>query len=186
MALHVVQGEREMVDQCRSLARFALDGIPPMVAGAARVRVTFAVDADGLLTVSAREASTGVESRIEVKPSYGLTEEEMAAMLRASIDNAAEDMERRLLTEARVEARRAVNAVQSALAVDADLLDDSERAAIDATIEAVERAMSGADRAAIQGAAEELEHRTKTFAERRMDRGIRHALSGRAVSDLGV
>jgi molecular chaperone HscA len=186
MALHVVQGEREMVDQCRSLARFALDGIPPMVAGAARIRVTFAVDADGLLTVSAREASTGVESRIEVKPSYGLTEEEMAAMLRASIDNAADDMERRLLTEARVEARRAVNAVQSALAVDADLLSEAERAAIDATIEAVERAMSGSDRAAIQGSAEELEHRTKNFAERRMDRGIRHALSGRAVSDLGV
>ncbi|MCM0020233.1 MAG: Fe-S protein assembly chaperone HscA [Tagaea sp.] len=186
MALHVVQGEREMVDQCRSLARFALDGIPPMVAGAARIRVTFAVDADGLLTVSAKESSTGIESRIEVKPSYGLTEEEMAQMLRASIDNAAEDMERRLLTEARVEARRAVNAVQSALAADADLLSDAERATIDATIDAVERAMSGADRAAIQGAAEELEHRTKTFAERRMDRGIRHALSGRAVSDLGV
>lgn len=186
MAIHVVQGEREMVDQCRSLARFVLDGIPPMVAGAARIRVTFSVDADGLLTVSAKESSTGLESRIEVKPSYGLTEDEMAAMLRASIDNAAEDMERRLLTEARVEARRAVNAVQSALAVDADLLDEAERAAIDATIEAVERAMSGTDRASIQGAAEELEHRTKIFAERRMDRGIRHALSGRAVTDLGV
>lgn len=186
MAIHVVQGEREMVDQCRSLARFVLDGIPPMVAGAARIRVTFSVDADGLLTVSAKESTTGVESRIEVKPSYGLTEEEMAAMLRASIDNAADDMERRLLTEARVEARRAVNAVQSALAVDADLLNEAERAAIDATIETVERAMSGTDRAAIQGAAEELEHRTKIFAERRMDRGIRHALSGRAVTDLGV
>ncbi len=185
MALHVVQGEREMVDQCRSLARFELDGIPPMVAGAARIRVTFAVDADGLLTVSAKEATTGVESRIEVKPSYGLTEDEMAAMLRASIDNAQDDMERRLLTEARVEARRAINAVQSALGVDSDLLSADERKRIDETIEMVERAMSATDRAAIQGAAEELEHRTKIFAERRMDRGIRKALAGRAVADIG-
>ena len=185
MALHVVQGEREMVDQCRSLARFTLDGIPPMVAGAARIRVTFAVDADGLLTVAAKEATTGVESRIEVKPSYGLTEDEMAAMLRASIDNAQDDMERRLLTEARVEARRAVNAVQAALAADADLLSAEEQARINETIDVVERAMSSTDRAAIQGAAEELEHRTKIFAERRMDRGIRKALAGRAVADIG-
>jgi molecular chaperone HscA len=185
MALHVVQGERELVDHCRSLARFELDGIPPMVAGAARIRVTFSVDADGLLTVAAKEATTGVESRIEVKPSYGLTEDEMATMLRASIDNAQDDMERRLLTEARVEARRAINAVQSALAADADLLSAEERARIDATIELVERAMSAPDRAAIQGAAEELEHRTKIFAERRMDRGIRKALAGRAVADIG-
>lgn len=185
MALHVVQGEREMVDQCRSLARFTLDGIPPMVAGAARIRVTFSVDADGLLTVAAKEATTGIESRIEVKPSYGLTEDEMAAMLRASIDNAQDDMERRLLTEARVEARRAVNAVQSALGVDADLLSAEEKARIDETIEVVERAISSTDRAAIQGAAEELEHRTKIFAERRMDRGIRKALAGRAVADIG-
>jgi molecular chaperone HscA len=185
MALHVVQGEREMVDQCRSLARFTLDGIPPMVAGAARIRVTFSVDADGLLTVAAKEATTGVESRIEVKPSYGLTEDEMAAMLRASIDNAQDDMERRLLTEARVEARRAVNAVQAALAADADLLSAEEQARINETIDVVERAMSSTDRAAIQGAAEELEHRTKIFAERRMDRGIRKALAGRAVADIG-
>ncbi len=185
MALHVVQGEREMVDQCRSLARFELDGIPPMVAGAARIRVTFSVDADGLLTVAAKEATTGIESRIEVKPSYGLTEDEMAAMLRASIDNAQDDMERRLLTEARVEARRGVNAVQAALAVDADLLSAEEQARINETIEIVERAMFGTDRAAIQGAAEELEHRTKIFAERRMDRGIRKALAGRAVADIG-
>jgi len=185
MALHVVQGEREMVDQCRSLARFTLDGIPPMVAGAARIRVTFSVDADGLLTVAAKEATTGVESRIEVKPSYGLTEDEMAAMLRASIDNAQDDMERRLLTESRVEARRAVNAVQAALAADADLLSAEEQARINETIDVVERAMSSTYRAAIQGAAEELEHRTKIFAERRMDRGIRKALAGRAVADIG-
>ncbi len=110
MAMHVVQGEREMVDQCRSLARFELRGIPPMTAGAARIRVSFAVDADGLLTVSAREKTTGIEARVEVKPSYGLTEDEMAQMLRDSIDNAREDMEQRLLTEARVEARRGISA----------------------------------------------------------------------------
>ncbi len=185
MAIHVVQGEREMVDQCRSLARFELDGIPPMVAGAARIRVSFSVDADGLLSVSARESTTGREARVEVKPSYGLTEDEMADMLRASIDNAEADMDRRLLTEARVEARRAINALQAALAVDADLLDASERAAIDASVETVERAMSGSDRHAIQGAAEELEHKTKIFAERRMDRGIRKALAGRNVAEIG-
>jgi len=185
MAFHVVQGEREMVDQCRSLARFELDGIPPMVAGAARIRVSFSVDADGLLSVSARESTTGREARVEVKPSYGLTEDEMAAMLRASIDNAADDMDRRLLTEARVEARRAINALQAALGVDADLLDAGERATIDATVDAVERAMSGSDRHAIQGAAEELEHKTKVFAERRMDRGIRKALAGRNVAEIG-
>lgn len=185
MAIHVVQGEREMVDQCRSLARFVLDGIPPMVAGAARIRVTFSVDADGLLSVAAREGTTGREARVEVKPSYGLSEDEMAAMLRASIENAADDMERRLLTEARVEARRAINALEAALAVDADLLSTEERATIDATVEAVERAMAGGDRHAIQGAAEELEHRTKVFAERRMDRGIRKALAGRNVAEIG-
>jgi molecular chaperone HscA len=185
MAIHVVQGEREMVDQCRSLARFTLDGIPPMVAGAARVRVSFSVDADGLLSVSAREATTGREARVEVKPAYGLTEDEMAAMLRASIDNAADDMERRLLVEARVEARRAINALQSALEADSDLLDAAERAAIDGLVETVERTMSGKDRHAIQGAAEELEHGTRAFAERRMDRGIRKALAGRNVADIG-
>ena len=184
MAIHVVQGEREMVDQCRSLARFELHGIPPMVAGAARIRVTFAVDADGLLTVSAAEKTKGVEARVEVKPSYGLTEDEMASMLRDSIDNAREDMEHRLLVEARVDARRAVNAVQSALAADGDLLDGAERADIDAAIAAVEKTMSGADRDAIGAAAEELEKITRPFAERRMDRGIRAALAGRHVDQL--
>jgi molecular chaperone HscA len=184
MAIHVVQGEREMVDQCRSLARFELHGIPPMVAGAARIRVTFAVDADGLLTVGAAERTKGVEAQVEVKPSYGLTEDEMASMLRDSIDHARDDMERRLLVEARVEARRAVNAVQSALAADGDLLDGDERAAVDGAITAVEKAISGSDRDAIGGAAEELEKITRPFAERRMDRGIRAALAGRHVDQL--
>jgi molecular chaperone HscA len=185
MAFHVVQGEREMADANRSLARFELAGIPAMVAGAARVRVSFAVDADGLLSVSAREATTGVEARVEVKPSYGLTEDEMAAMLRASIDNAEDDMERRLLVEARVEARRALNALEAALAADADLLDAAERAAIDAEMALVERAIAGSERAAVQGTSEALEQRTKSFAERRMDRGIRKALAGRNVADIG-
>lgn len=185
MAIHVVQGEREMVDQCRSLARFELRGIPPMVAGAARIRVTFAVDADGLLTVSAMEKTTGVESRIEVKPSYGLSEDEMASMLRDSLEHARDDMERRLLVEARVDARRAVNAVQSALAADGDLLDGGERAAIDAGVTAVENAISGADRDAIGAAVEALDKVTRPFAERRMDRGIRAALAGRHVDQIG-
>ncbi|MBM3536255.1 MAG: Fe-S protein assembly chaperone HscA [Alphaproteobacteria bacterium] len=184
MAIHVVQGEREMVDQNRSLARFELRGIPPMVAGAARIRVSFAVDADGLLTVSAQEKTTGIEARVETKPSYGLSEDEMAGMLRASIENAQEDMTRRLLTEARVEARRAVNAVTSALAVDGDLLDAAERVAIDTAVEGVERAISGSDRDAISAAVEGLEQGTRSFAEKRMDRGIRAALAGRHVDQL--
>jgi len=185
MVFHVVQGEREMADQNRSLARFELAGIPAMVAGAARIRVSFAVDADGLLAVAAREATTGVEARVEVKPSYGLTEDEMAAMLRASLDNAEDDMQRRLLVEARVDARRQLNALQSALAVDADLLAESERAAIDAEIALVERAVAASDRDAIQGASEALERATKPFAEKRMDRGIRKALAGRNVAQIG-
>jgi molecular chaperone HscA len=184
MAIHVVQGEREMVDQCRSLARFELRGIPPMVAGAARIRVSFAVDADGLLTVSAAEKTTGVESRIEVKPSYGLSEDEMASMLRDSIENAREDMDRRMLAESRVEARRAVNAVRSALAADSDLLTAPERGEIEAVIGAVEKTISGSDRTAIGAAAEELEKATRPFAERRMDRGIRAALAGRHVDQV--
>jgi molecular chaperone HscA len=173
-----------MVDQCRSLARFELHGIPPMVAGAARIRVSFAVDADGLLTVSAQEKTKGVEARIEVKPSYGLSEDEMATMLRDSIEHARDDMERRLLAEARVEARRAVNAVHSALAADGELLDKSERAAILTETEAVERAISGSNRDAITAAAQALETATQAFAERRMDRGIRTALAGRHVDQL--
>jgi molecular chaperone HscA len=186
MMIHVVQGEREMVDQCRSLARFELHGIPPMTAGAARIRVTFAVDADGLLTVSAKEKTTGTESRIEVKPSYGLSDDEMAVMLRDSIENAREDMERRLLTEAKVDARRGIGAVRSALQADSDLLDQAERAEIEKAIAAVEATLSGSDRDAVNAAAESLEHATLAFAERRMDRGIREALTGQRVDQLDV
>jgi molecular chaperone HscA len=181
-----VQGEREMVDQCRSLARFELHGIPPMTAGAARIRVSFAVDADGLLTVSAKEKTTGTESRIEVKPSYGLSDDEMAAMLRDSIENARDDMERRLLTEAKVDARRAIGAVRSALNVDSDLLNQAERADVEKAIAAVETTLSGSDRDAVNAAADALEEATRPFAERRMDRGIREALAGQRVDQLDL
>jgi molecular chaperone HscA len=184
MSIHVVQGEREMVDDCRSLARFELGGIPPMVAGAARIRVTFAVDADGLLTVSAEERTTGVAQRIEVKPSYGLSHDDMADMLYDSLDNAEEDVARRLIAEARVEARRGLLALDAALEKDGALLTAEERGEIDAARTRLLAAIEGEDRDAITAAAEALETLSKPFAERRMDRGIREALSGMSVSDL--
>lgn len=184
MMVHVVQGEREMVDQCRSLGRFVLSGIPPMTAGAARITVTYAVDADGLLTVSAREETTGTEQKIEVKPSYGLSEEEMAGMLRASMENAREDMEWRLLTEARVEAERALGALDAALKVDGDLLDDAERNELVAAGEQVRGAVGGDSRDAINEAVERLDQASLPFAQKRMDRGIGNALKGVAMDDL--
>ena len=184
MAIQVVQGEREMVADCRSLARFELSGIPPMVAGAARIRVTFAVDADGLLTVSAEERTTGVAQRIEVKPSYGLSHEDMADMLYDSLDNAEADMTLRLLTESRVEARRGLLALEAALAKDGALLTAEERAEIDTARGRLEAAIAGDNRDEITAAAEALEALSKPFAERRMDRGIREALSGLSVSEL--
>jgi len=184
MAIHVVQGEREMVADCRSLARFELSGIPPMTAGAARIRVSFAVDADGLLTVSAEEKTTGVEQRVEVKPSYGLSHEDMADMLYDSMDNAEADMNMRLLTEARVEARRSLLALDAALAKDGGLLSGEERADIDAARTRLEAAMAGESRDEINAAAEALEALSKPFAERRMDRGIRQALSGMSMGEL--
>ena len=184
MAIHVVQGEREMVEDCRSLARFELGGIPPMVAGAARIRVTFAVDADGLLTVSAEERTTGIAQRIEVKPSYGLSHDDMADMLYDSLDNAEEDVARRLIAEARVEARRGLLALDAALEKDGALLTLEERGEIDAARTRLLAAIGAEDRDAITAAAEALETLSKPFAERRMDRGIREALSGMSVNDL--
>jgi molecular chaperone HscA len=184
MAIHVVQGEREMVADCRSLARFELSGIPPMTAGAARIRVSFAVDADGLLAVSAEERTTGVAQRIEVKPSYGLSHEEMADMLYDSLEHAEADVAQRLLTEARVEAKRSLLALDAALAKDGALLNAEERAAVDEGRNRLEAAIAGDDRDAINAAAEALETLSKPFAERRMDRGIREALAGLSVGDL--
>ena len=184
MAIHVVQGEREMVADCRSLARFELSGIPAMTAGAARIRVSFAVDADGLLAVSAEERTTGVAQRIEVKPSYGLSHDDMADMLYDSLEHAEADVTQRLLVEARVEARRNLLALEAALAKDGALLAEDERAAIDKGRADLETAMAGEDRDAINAAAEALETLSKPFAERRMDRGIRDALAGLSVGEL--
>ncbi len=184
MVIHVVQGEREMVDDCRSLARFELSGIPAMTAGAARIGVTFSVDADGLLTVSADEKTTGIAQRVEVRPSYGLSHDDMADMLYDSLDHAEDDMARRLLTEARVEARRNLLALDAALARDGALLSGEERGEIDAAHTRVEQAIGGEDREAINAAAEALETLSKVFAERRMDRGIREALAGLSVKEL--
>ncbi|MGE5117748.1 MAG: Fe-S protein assembly chaperone HscA [Betaproteobacteria bacterium] len=185
MALHVVQGERELVADCRSLARFELRGIPPMVAGAARIRVTFEVDADGVLAVSAREETSGVEASISVVPSYGLSDEQIARMLGESFASADQDMRARALRESRVEAERMVLATRSALAADADLLDAPERAAIDALVAAAEQAARGDDHDAIDAATEALARGTEGFAAARMNRGIRQALAGRSVEDVG-
>jgi molecular chaperone HscA len=184
MAIHAVQGEREMVDQNRSLAKFELTGIPPMTAGAARIRVTFSVDADGLLTVAAEEQATGTRQEVAVRPSYGLNEDEMAQMLRDSMVHAREDMTARLLAEARVDAERALIALDAALVSDGDLLDEEGRAALAAQMADVRAKVSGQDRGAIVASSETLEEISKSFAERRMDHGIREALQGVGIDRL--
>ena len=182
LALHVVQGERELVADCRSLARFELRGIPPMVAGAARIRVSFEVDADGLLSVSAREERSGVEASIAVKPSYGLADDDIARMLREGFGSADADMHARALRQAQVEAERLVLGTRSALDADGDVLNAGERAAIDALIADVQRiAASSTDHRAIDAAVEALAQGTEAFAAERMNRGIRRALAGRSV-----
>jgi molecular chaperone HscA len=186
MAIHVVQGERETVSGCRSLARFELHGIPPMVAGAARVRVTFTVDADGLLTVAAREKTTGAEADVTVRPTYGLAEGEIERLLRESMAHAREDMARRLLIEARVEAERALGALAGALRSDSELLEEAERRAIEDAAEAVRRAAAGEDRHAIDAAVSALSRATTPFAQRRMDRGIAEALAGQSLDRLAA
>lgn len=184
MAIHVVQGERELVSDCRSLARFELRGIPPMAAGAARIRVTFQVDADGLLSVSAREQGSGVEASIVVKPSYGLSDDQVANMLRESFTEAAGDMHRRKLTEARVEAERMVLATNAALQADGDLLDEDERARIDRLLMALAETARGEDADATEAATKALAEGTESFAAVRMNRGIQQALTGRRLDDV--
>jgi molecular chaperone HscA len=179
-----VQGERELVADCRSLARFELRGIPPMAAGAARIRVTYQVDADGLLAVSAREMTSGVEASITVKPSYGLGDDEIARMLQESFSSADEDMQRRALREEQVEAERIVLATRSALQADAALLSEEERVAIEAQIEAVTAAAQGADHLAIKAAVDALAHGTEEFAARRMDRSVHAALAGKKLDEV--
>ncbi len=184
MSIHVVQGERELVSDCRSLARFELRGIPPMVAGAARVRVTFQVDADGLLSVAAREATTGVEAAIAVKPSYGLTDEQITQMLRDSFDHAKEDVHLRALKEQQVEGGRMIEATEAALREDADLLSAEELATVRAELEALRKTLSCTDHRTIKSAVERVNRATEAFAGRRMDRSIRRALAGRKVESL--
>ncbi|HJV88249.1 MAG TPA: Fe-S protein assembly chaperone HscA [Noviherbaspirillum sp.] len=184
MAIHVVQGERELVSDCRSLARFELRGIPPMAAGAARIRVTYQVDADGLLSVSAREQRSGVEASITVKPSYGLGDDEIARMLQDSYNSADIDMKLRALREEQVEAERILLATQSALDADGDLLSDAEKANVVALMEAVREKARGDDHAAIKSTVAALARGTEEFAARRMDRSVRTALAGKKLDQI--
>ncbi|MBG5132238.1 Fe-S protein assembly chaperone HscA [Pseudomonas aeruginosa] len=185
MMIHVLQGERELVKDCRSLARFELRGIPPMVAGAAKIRVTFQVDADGLLGVSARELSSGVEASIQVKPSYGLTDGEIARMLKDSFDYAGDDKAARALREQQVEAQRLLEAVQAALDVDGErLLDEEERLAIAAQMDTLRELAGGSDTAAIENQIKRLSQVTDAFAARRMDATVKAALSGRRLNEI--
>ena len=184
MSFHVVQGERELVSDCRSLARFELKGIPPMAAGAARVRVTFQVDADGLLSVNAQEKSTGVEASISVKPSYGLGDADIERMLRDSFEHAREDVHARALAEYRVEGRRLVEATRSALGADRGLLGPEELQTIEAAITSLEQRLPGTDHRAIKQATDALNRATDEFAARRMDAGVRKALAGRRIGSL--
>ena len=185
LAIHVVQGERDLVQDCRSLARFELRGIPPMAAGAARIRVTFTEDADGLLSVSAREQGSGVEARIDVKPSYGLSDEQIARMLQEGFATAQQDMQARALVEARVDADRLLIATQSALDADGDVLAAAERTAIDELMHALRVTLeTSTDAAVVEAAAQALAKGTEAFAAQRMNRGIRQALAGKNVSAL--
>jgi molecular chaperone HscA len=184
MAIHVVQGERELVSECRSLARFELRGIPPMVAGAARIRVTFQVDADGLLSVAAREQTSGVEAAVTVKPSYGLADEQIAQMLKDGFAHAEDDMLARKLREARVDAERMVLATRAALAADGALLDADERVAVEALVAETARRAAGSDADAITAAVEALAEGTEAFAAARMNQGIRQALAGRSIDQI--
>jgi len=184
LALHVVQGERDLVADCRSLARFELRGIPPMAAGAARIRVTFTVDADGLLNVSAKEQVSGVEARIDVKPSYGLSDDQIAQMLKDSFSTAQADMKARALVEARVDADRLLLATHSALDADGELLAPDERAAIDAAMAQLAQAAASDDAAFVEAQSKALANATEAFAALRMNKGIAQALSGKNIATL--
>jgi molecular chaperone HscA len=184
MSFHVVQGERELVSDCRSLARFELKGIPPMVAGAARIRVSYQVDADGLLQVSARETSSGAEASVTVKPSYGLADGDIERMLRESVDHAREDVHARALAENRVDAQRLIEATRSAVQADGPLLTSEERSSIDKAMQVLESTLGGKDHRAIKKGIDTLNKATEDFAARRMDAGIRKALAGRKIGSL--
>ncbi|WP_313109944.1 Fe-S protein assembly chaperone HscA [Atlantibacter sp.] len=184
MSIHVMQGEREMVQDCRSLARFALRGIPAMPAGGAHIRVTFQVDADGLLSVFAMEKSTGVEASIQVKPSYGLTDDEIATMIKDSMSFAEQDVKARMLAEQKVEAARVLESLTGALATDAALLSAAERQVIDEAAAVLARAAEGDDVDAIESAIKNVDKQTQEFAARRMDASVRQALKGHSVDEV--
>jgi molecular chaperone HscA len=184
LALHVVQGERDLVADCRSLARFTLRGIPPMAAGAARIRVSFTVDADGLLSVSAKEQGSGVQASIDVKPAYGLSDEQIAAMLKDSFATAQQDMQARALVEARVDAERMIAATRSALSADAYLLEPAELAAIEALITDLAQTLASTDAATVEAATQALAKGTEAFAALRMNRGIQQALAGKKLEEV--
>ncbi|WP_297201183.1 Fe-S protein assembly chaperone HscA [uncultured Pluralibacter sp.] len=184
MSIHVMQGERELVQDCRSLARFALRGIPALPAGGAHIRVTFQVDADGLLSVTAMEKSTGVESSIQVKPSYGLTDTEIATMIQDSMSYADRDVQARMLAEQKVEAARVLESLTGALAADAHLLHPEEREQIDAAAAALQTAAAGEDADAIKEAIKNIDTQTQDFAARRMDQSVRKALKGQSVDEV--
>ncbi|AUG99941.1 Fe-S protein assembly chaperone HscA [Pectobacteriaceae bacterium CE70] len=184
MMIHVLQGERELVQDCRSLGRFTLRGIPSLPAGGAHIRVTFQVDADGLLSVTAMEKSTGVEASIQVKPSYGLSDDEIADMIKDSMMNAQDDISARMLAEQKVEATRVLESLNSALASDADLLTEDEKTAIDAATQHLQQVVEGIDAAAIETAIKIVDQQTQEFAARRMDISIRRALAGHSVDEV--
>ena len=184
MAIHVVQGERDLVSECRSLARFELRGFPPMAAGAARIRVSFQVDADGLLSVAAREMNSGVEAAVLVKPSYGLADDQIAQMLKDGFSHAEGDMLARKLREAQVDSQRMVLATRSALAADAALLSAAEQRSLEVLVQAAELAARGGDAELIEASTEALATGTEAFAAARMNQGIRQALAGRRIEDV--
>jgi molecular chaperone HscA len=185
MSVHVLQGERELSSDCRSLARFELRGIPPMVAGAARIRVTFQVDADGLLSVAAREQSTGIEASVQVKPSYGLGDDDITRMLKDAFTHAKDDMFARALNEQIVDAQGLIAATRAAMAADGALLDAAETAAIEVGIEALESLLGTTDHQAIKRAIEALNTASTEFAQRRMDQNVRRAMAGQKLETFG-
>ena len=184
MSIHVVQGERELVSECRSLAQFELRGIPPLSAGAARIRVSFQVDADGLLSVSAQEQRSGVEASVVVKPSYGLTDAQVAEMLQAGFSSAQQDMQVRALREAQVDAQRLLEAVSSAVSQDGDLLIGDERQHIEELMEQLRATCGGADLEDLRDRTRRLSALTDDFAARRMDRAVQRALAGQSIDGV--
>jgi molecular chaperone HscA len=182
--LHVVQGEREMVGDCRSLGRFKLSGLMPQPAGVPRIKVEFMVDADGILRISAEDATTGVSTKIEVQPSYGLSEDQIEAMLEAAIDHAETDVDQRLLIDARIEAEQIANQVTKAIKEDEAMLEPGEKAAIEAGLATLKSAMEGDDRHLISKASHQVDEVTAPFAQRRIERDLQLAISGKAAADV--